>query len=238
MKKVLILTVAMILVLSGMAFAGVVGSKHDMTTNGTSIFANGTISGSNTSGTTSQVCIFCHHPHKTGVGVTKAKALWNRNDPTGPYDLYDAPKGTEGTGGVLGGDGTDAHYSRICLSCHDSNEAVNVVSRTPPGISGGATISSIGADSQANIGGDANTLQNDHPVDMDYTSIQAAYTADFNATSATDVVADIWKLYNGTVQCATCHDPHNDTPTDGVQFIRGDGTELVLSKMCTDCHIR
>jgi alkaline phosphatase len=234
MKKVIFLTIAMLLVFSGMSFAAVAQSKHDMRS------AAGGISDGTISGSTTQVCVFCHHPHRTNKSAAAAKALWNRDDPTMTYTLYDAPKGTEGAAGVLDADTTEAHFSRICLSCHDSTYSVNVVTTAPAGASGGFVGWDVASKSaQADIGGDTGNLQNDHPVDMNYDFIAVGYTTDFVATAT--VTTSGWKLYNNTVQCGTCHDPHNTVSTDGIQFIRdadldGTGNELDSSKMCTDCH--
>lgn len=236
MKKVLLIAALMCLVFSGVALATVVGTKHDMRSFG----GDGSINQPTVStGTTTQVCIFCHHPHRTGKTATEAAKLWNRADTTYSYTTYNGRYATDDAD-ALRADNTDAHYSRICLSCHDSNNALTVVSTAPAGISGTYTSRSIGATAQANIGGDANTLQNDHPVDIDYSLVQAAATVSFRAITSGNITngGRTWTLYTNTVQCSTCHDPHDSNLTGGVRFIKNGSLDpLNNSQMCVDCHI-
>jgi hypothetical protein len=244
MKKVLILTVALILVLSGMAFAGVATSKHNMVTNAN----NGNIQSATSSGRTDQVCVFCHHPHKTNASTTLAQVLWNRNGQGNSTDYLTYKSGIAAYSAVIDGhtlnptSDSGAHHTRLCLSCHDSTQAVSVVDATPVGFTGTYTGNySIATAAQANIGGDANTLQNDHPVDFSYTAAVTA-NSEFPTASNNSITNNgrTYPLYgNSKMECGTCHDPHNSATSAGVQFIRnsdGAGVPLSGSALCSDCH--
>lgn len=238
MKKVIILTVALILVIAGIAMATVVGSKHDMTR---ADIANGHISDGVTSGRTNQVCVFCHHPHMTGVTAANANALWNRTDTgTKTYLTYGSAtmNASAGSGDALG----TARYSRMCLSCHDSGIALTVVTKSPGAFIGGAYISnSLASGNQANIAGDTGSLENDHPIDFDY-SLSDDEVGIKAQASDSSVIGNMssynYPLYSGAMQCPTCHDVHDNTLSAGIQFMRGGSTSdlLASSTMCRDCH--
>src|SRR5512139_3149402 len=105
MKKVLLLTVAMVLI-AGMAYgATIVGTPHD-------------IRGA-TGGATTEVCIFCHTPH--GASTALPVVLWNHaSTAVANYGLYQSAtlKGTVSQ---------PAGVSKACLSCHDGTVAVNTL---------------------------------------------------------------------------------------------------------------
>jgi predicted CXXCH cytochrome family protein len=69
-------------------------------------------------------------------------------------------------------------------------------------------------------------LTNDHPINMNYdptknTSLQAVATV----TAALPLYGS-----TNTVQCATCHDPHNDVNTN---YMRQPNN----TAHCTTCHL-
>jgi hypothetical protein len=249
----------------GLASAGIVGSKHDLSTAGA---AQGT-------GTGDKVCVFCHTPH--GSDISAPVPLWNKILGTpGSYTQYstlqlptfdsaEAPVGS---------------VSLACLSCHDGTQAMDVVINAPgPGLGtpgGGRFMTTtpvpvLGTD-----------LTNDHPISIQYAGggitstnhntagSQFAGTVgdpDFNMPFVDIVNSNpIWWVDStggtaGTrektdmilyarneasvaggvqpfVECGSCHDPHNDaTGVDAgsVQFLR---ISNVSSNVCTACHIK
>jgi len=71
-------------------------------------------------------------------------------------------------------------------------------------------------------------LTNDHPVNMPYNP-----TASPNDTlQAIATVATVLPLYGttSTLQCSTCHDPHNDINTN---YLR----QANNTAHCTTCHL-
>jgi predicted CXXCH cytochrome family protein len=188
---------------------GLAGTKHDIGGNG---------------------CKSCHAPHNGSVanGGTQGTGLillWARSFPAaantfGVYDSATMQNKAVELGGSALTTSTDVRmYSLLCLSCHDG-----VTSSFSPAMQ---TINMVG--SRASFGGGAYEslgLTNDHPVNMNYdptknTSLQAVAT-----------VTQSLPLYGSTnmMQCATCHDPHNETYT---MFLRMTNN----TTLCTLCHM-
>ncbi len=151
--------------------------------------------------------------------------LWARSFPASAntFGVYDSntmiTKAAELGGSALTTSTDVRMYSLLCLSCHDGvtssfSPAMQIVNQVGSKTSfGGGAIESLG-------------LTNDHPVNLPYdptknTSLQAVST-----------VQAAMPLYGSTntVQCASCHDGHNNTNT---MFLRmANNTTL-----CTTCHM-
>lgn len=198
----------------------IVGSKHDLSLSN----YYGPYAGSST-----EICVFCHTPH--GGNEDVSGPLWNRNfTDTETFTLYEGVAGTPNNSTI------------ICLSCHDgvsgegdssavaSFETHNLVNN--PG-SGHATnpatpncyachfSGNMYPDKEWRIGPD---LTDDHPVSVIYPS---AIPAEFY----TEPIGGI-KLYNGMVECASCHDVHD--PANG-RFLRVSNDN---GGLCNSCHIK
>ena len=139
--------------------------------------------------------------------------------------------------------------TNLCLSCHDGTQAVNAMLNTPnrlganPVMIGGVAKfggKAIDPTSNAYLGTD---LQNDHPVNFTYSVSSTVSdetlwaptgTASVSPTSGT-ASAERVRLFNGTVQCATCHNPHQDyvTSPEFTPFLR---VTISGSKLCLTCH--
>ncbi len=258
MKKTIILALAISMVIAGVAMASVVSSKHDMryiALPGTAL-ANRITAGPTEM--TSQVCVFCHHPHRgaTSNGVTNT-LLWNINAAAHNYPVYantaTLDYATHADGYTVGTDtGEDARYTLLCLGCHDGTTAVasNSFIRTAADGSLGAfpdlTQTNTSDNGAANLG---TTLADDHPVDFTYPTLRAGSDTDVNIVvtggkvdGEADGIQVLYPLFGGTMQCATCHDVHNGS-SPHVEFMRGlnpaDMSEqdvITSSKICRDCH--
>lgn len=213
----------MFLVLAPMALsAGVVGTKHDLSTLHTG---------------TNQVCIFCHTPHNAAAST--AGPLWNHApSTTATYTVYTSGSMTQ-TPGQPGAQSTS------CLSCHDGTVAVGSLVNTPygfgptqstplnynVGINGNQVTSGLataaGAGLMVGTHAVGTDLSNDHPINIVYPTADAGFVA-----APADVV-----LYGGQVECASCHDVHNwgGTGITGAPFLRVDNTG---SALCLRCHIK
>jgi len=198
----------------------IVGSKHDLSiTNYYGVY----------NGASTEVCVFCHTPHAGNVGFKGP--IWNRRiTDTTTFTLY------QGTAG------TPNNASMVCLSCHD-------------GVSGRGDESAVAAFDTHNVvnspgkGHDTNpatpncnachfsgdiypgrewrigpNLTDDHPVSILYRN---DLPEDFFASPMGGI-----KLYNGMVECASCHDVHN--AENGI-FLRVPNDN---SGLCKSCHIR
>ena len=188
---------------------GLAGSTHDIGANG---------------------CKSCHAPHNGSVanGGTQGTGLillWSRSFPAsantfGVYDSNTMQNKAVELGGSALAASTDARmYSLLCLSCHDG-----VTSSFSPAMQ---TKNMVGSRTTFGAGAyDSMGLTNDHPVNLPYdptknSSLQAVAT-----------VANALPLYGSTntMQCATCHDPHNNVNTN---YLRQANT----TAHCTTCHL-
>lgn len=188
---------------------------------------------------TTEVCMFCHTPHKADMTVAP---LWNHtNQPVTAYNIYGNPFGSiQGTGGQPAG------ISRACLSCHDGQVAVDSVQNPSPNSYNSAnqdyfTISWItdvtgvlDPSTNALLGTD---LADDHPISITYRSdldpdlqINVGATVTGNWTGTNLPLFGAGPTY--TVECASCHNVHDDTFNPFLR-ISNDG-----SFMCLTCHLK
>lgn len=160
------------------------------------------------------LCVFCHTVHHAN-GQTP---LWNHSmSSVTNYVTY-----TSGTLKAVVGqpDGS----SRLCLSCHDGTVALGMVSSRTNCIAMQNGVMTMPAGTN-NLGTD---LSHDHPISFKY---DAALTKlDTQLQDPATLTGKVRLDHNGEVQCASCHDPHND------QF----GNFLVVdntgSALCLTCH--
>ncbi len=164
-----------------------------------------------------EICIVCHTPHNSDTTVTDAP-LWNHEVTTATYTVYSSPT-MDVTVGQPGG------TSKLCLSCHDGTVAVDNY--------GGNTSGSVYIASSADITTD---LSDDHPIGMDWahqTLADGSGTCTENCHFVNGEVT-IRKLpvFEGDVECATCHDVHNaDDILPSLLRITMEGSQL-----CLTCH--
>jgi len=213
------------------------GSRHDMTRprgkDGTT---------PNFVGATA-LCEFCHAPHKfNAVAGGAPPLLWNITMKYGtdfkPYtsssmratDIRNPGSASSSTGA--------SYYTLLCLSCHDGAATSSTMYQAPAYLNGAtgdmnATFHSI---TKSGVG-----LADDHPVDFTYGSALAGMEDGLVVPDSTGPVATVGiarlPLFKdnagdsaGRVECATCHNPHNDTLG---MFLR---TSNENSAMCINCH--
>ena len=247
----LLVTAGAVLALSlgGVANAGIENTKHNMSSSGSAnqIYSSGVSS-------TDEICVFCHTPH---MNVAKGDVipLWNHRLSSGAlsYTMYKSAtfNGGDNTGGVASLDFAAApdqldgsmSVTNLCLSCHDGTQAVNAMLNTPnrldtnPTMFGG--VEKIPNTSKAFLDTD---LQNDHPVNFSYKGSEDVSTETLHASaldgSGVTAGGNTVRLFNGTVQCASCHDPHKDYSVatgdpDFTPFLR---VKIAGSTLCLTCH--
>ena len=175
-------------------------------------------------------CKSCHAPHNgssanggsqgTGLILQWARAFPASANTFGVYDSATMANKAVELGGSALTTSTDVRmYSLLCLSCHDG-----VTSSFSPSMKTANQVGSkaaFGAGAYESLG-----LTNDHPVNLNYdpsknSSLQPLAT-----------VAAKLPLYGGsnTMQCATCHDPHNNVNTN---YLR----QANNTAHCTTCHL-
>lgn len=216
--KALIVAAPILLLVSGSAFGVVVGSKHDLSNANNPGIGNGADGG--------QVCVYCHTPHNS-LGDTNGP-LWNHN--TGStitsYSMYDSNT-FDGSSSMQATPGPE---SLACLSCHDGTVALDSIANAPgqgdtwvdgaPVMQGYALVGTVtGADLD---------LGNDHPIAFTYDSALALADGGLNDPASISPLV----LFGDSLECATCHDVHDDTI---VSFLRVSPGESLI---CTTCHAK
>lgn len=227
---------------SAFAVSNISSTKHNLSSTGT-----GTLK-ANAGENGNEICIYCHTPHAANTAFNGAP-LWNKKSPTGTFFLYGAA--TAGTAGTtLAGTATTGTTpnspSMACLSCHDGASAINsIVNTSGSGVNadttnylttfaGAGTATTIGT-GVTNIGTD---LRNDHPISLNYTEGKAGLrlkTTNLQVASGViwagaTTVGDLLRGVTGTVECGSCHDPHEQT---NATFLRASNAS---SALCIGCH--
>lgn len=232
-----ILIVLAIGLFSQTSLASVAGSKHDLSV------ADG------------EICVYCHTPHGANIDLDNdgiidseypndrpSAPLWNRNlTDTNTFTPYVSPTMDSTC------DATPSPLSLACLSCHDkvgggaaSPDNMHVV-RNSSNISPevqclGCHTSSYDPVTGYNTMGFPGewwqigpNLSDDHPISMNY---QQAYSGDgkLNTPPSFDTGWLDIKLFNGRVECPSCHNPHDPA---NVPFLR---RTISGSSLCLTCH--
>lgn len=204
MKRLFVIALAMLLTVSiaSVSSAAITGTDHDF-------------SGSPYSG--GKICIVCHTPHNSNTAVTNAP-LWNHSVTTATFTPYSGQGTLDASVAQPGG------ISKLCLSCHDGTVAIDSF--------GGATGTSFIS------GGErlSTDLTNDHPVSFTYDDALASADGELAVPSTASsglgsTIADDM-LFNGNLECASCHDVHDNT---NQPFLRKADTG---SALCLTCHTK
>jgi predicted CXXCH cytochrome family protein len=230
MKKIITL-----LAVAGLSLTAqsVVNTKHNLSATGTMALT-----------TYTQVCKFCHSPHGANLGDKQLVPLWGHANTTQTFTMYGSnPNQTLKTTAI---DSQPSGPSLACLSCHDGTVAVNArytygdatAPRWTYGNMNDASTSAADFDIQTDAkgnkmgfmknsiaGASKNDLSTVHPIAIMY---------DTTANSQLVPVANLTgvKLFNGKVQCASCHDAHG---TANSMFLRVTSTG---SALCLACHVK
>lgn len=165
-------------------------------------------------------CKGCHVPHQASArGRT---LLWAQSFPTtATFGTYTSSTMDSTTAEV--GDATysgtnpptgEKSYTVLCLSCHDGITAPTIIAATAPTAIANPT--------------NSDGLYNDHPVNMPWPTGDTGIEP-----TATAITAGV-KLFgaSNTVQCASCHNPHDNTLTP---FLRVANTNTKAG-LCGACH--
>lgn len=167
-------------------------------------------------------CPACHTPHQSSA---KGEVLlWATNFPTtATFGVYNTPT-MNAVATDVGGNYSATNlpsgvklYTVLCLSCHDGVTSTTVIAAT----AGSAIANPTNSDG----------LKNDHPVNVVYSATDTGLE-----TVATVQALNSIKLYsdgtNQTVQCASCHNVHDNTNS---HFLRVTNT-ATKAGLCTTCH--
>lgn len=172
--------------------------------------------------TSNRGCGVCHTTHQS-VPVTSAPLWHHETTVMAGYTLYDSP--TFDGRSTISDPGAS---SRLCLSCHDGTVALENFG----GISSGTNY----IDESARIGGAAgNDMSTEHPISFEYTDALAISDGGLFPPTTTNSglggTIDNDMLFDGKMECASCHDVHNRY---GVIYLLK--MSNLNSELCLTCH--
>lgn len=195
-----------------LAQSRVFDTKHNLSVSG-----KGTIKAV-TEGAT---CVFCHTPHAPRESIQ----LWNHKLSTANYELYSSDYLTHLNYKTPN---QPNQHSKFCLSCHDGTVAIGAVynNRGVTNIAMQNNVTTMPLFSSSNLGA---SLRDDHPVGFIYDNTRDPELVNRTWPWKTSVALDPDDS-SGTVECQTCHDPHDNTNT---HFLRMPNANASL---CTFCH--
>jgi hypothetical protein len=224
-----VVLLAMVICISLSAFAArapksaVFGSAHDFKTQ--------------LGGASYTLCNFCHVAHKFGSAPTgPGYLLWNHTlSTTASYGVYTSDS-MRSTPADLGG---QLVVSNLCLSCHDGTVAINSWYE-------GQAAKNFQPLPQGTLfmpdDMTVRDLTKQHPINFTYPDATTAAAigiqpaADGNSIDGNGNVP----LFQGKMQCATCHDPHAG-PSAGVSlFFRtfpSTPAQTLTGSFCVYCHL-
>lgn len=162
-----------------------------------------------------EICKTCHTPHNSDPSVIAAP-LWNHTLTTSTFILYSS--------NTLDATMTQpSAISKLCLGCHDGTVALD---------SFGGVVGEDYISGGRRIGTD---LTEQHPVAFAFNAALAALDGSlFNpeitpsGINGGTITEDM--LFNGMVECATCHDVHDRFSYDKI-LVKANQFDL-----CITCH--
>ncbi|MCD4736825.1 MAG: cytochrome c3 family protein [Bacteroidales bacterium] len=175
----------------------------------------GTLHDFSLTGWADEICIACHTPHDGDQTVLDAP-LWNHEVTTQAFIPY------SGTGTLNATVGQPDGVSKLCLSCHDGVTNMDAF---------GGAVGTIAMTGQYVTGLD---LSNDHPVSFTYDAALVALDPGLHPTTTTTplggtIAEDM--LFNGQMECASCHDVHNSAGIASLLLMSN-----AASALCLTCH--
>jgi predicted CXXCH cytochrome family protein len=161
------------------------------------------------------ICAYCHTPHAADATISEAP-LWDHALSTKVYTtVYSSITMDE----AMDTDVATWGISRLCLSCHDGVTGVDSYG----GSTGTNTMQNTGTWNTVGANYQGLDISQEHPVSIPPTDAQVR-----NSPTAAET-----KYFGGNVECASCHDVHDQS---------GQANLLVMnnasSAMCLSCHVK
>jgi len=224
MKKLLILTLAVLMTVGIASFAlaagngaGISGSPHDFSLTIPDLGG--------------EICRICHSPHDHHVAAQNylEGLLWNHAVTSATYTMYDAAWSDSLDGAVSATpDGT----AKLCLSCHDGTVAVDSFENHAGGVYALPTYAEI----PGFAAGGTRDLRGTHPISIVYDDATDGWLKPVTAPmGGSGTIGDV--LDNGKVQCSSCHDVH-DAPIEAVGSTPLLRVTNAGSAICLACHVK
>ena len=170
-----------------------------------------------------EICKPCHAPHHT---QPLPAPLWNHELSSETYTMYNKTFSPTLKAEVSSQpDG----LSKICLSCHDGTVALENYGHMTNGTTFMYGDNLIGTD-----------LTNDHPISFTYDTALATEDGELfdPSTKLSGIVGSTGTinkdmLFQGRMECSSCHDVHNTRAVPGTKLLLKDNTG---SALCLTCH--
>lgn len=208
-RPAFILIAALLVLQAGDAFAGLAGSRHDLTRDNEASYTQDS----------GAVCTFCHIPR----GGAQKTPVWMKGMKTKPieqYPLYAWVPAREIE--KLPRPGAS---SLVCLSCHDGAIARNMDYRSEGKYEGKST-GGAGSAYDPLAGHEPPAyLSGDHPSGITYDPPGAGLAG---ITAARKKGVRLFGAQEDQVECASCHNPHT---TDHPSLLY-----KPLNQLCAACH--
>lgn len=192
-------------------------------------------------------CVYCHIPPDGEASASDAEQIqgWNRIRPAVEgYTLYESPTFKSKAQ-------VPNEITMLCLSCHDGSMAVDRIVNTPRAWTSGNVMT---MHMKMNTNGDLNScstchdgtiahdiskkyigtdMRRNHPVSIKYPGLATnmdfvRFSSGFNTPMDEKGFSNGVRLFDGFVECASCHDVHNP---NSYKLLRTRGEFL-----CTTCH--
>lgn len=208
-----------------------VGGQHDLTSNAAGL--NGAQTWTTKVVAASSICSFCHTAHDN-EGTADRTFLWAHELPAAFGTPYSSPT-------LQASPGTSAtSQTAQCLGCHDGSVAVSTGGYGMPLVTEDFSVAGVAKTSGGKLSDPALIvpLSRTHPVSFAYDSTLAAkhqLRIPANTTSVDGF--GIVPLFNGNMECATCHDPHKKTGIMRRQFPTGATQDNATGSFCLYCHL-
>lgn len=203
MKYITSLILFLLVSTAGYTDTRVADTVHNLSTSGSGQFKSQSVT---------QICAFCHTPHKPALGP----GLWNRrvSNFSQPYQSSTAVAEP----GTLGGS------SVLCLSCHDGTIALGEMLKPPRG--NGESAGNLRRTFLTGRSRFGTNLSNHHPIGFNYSPSLHNANPELADPNSIDL-----PLEDGEMQCTVCHDPHS---TNYPPFLH---KPSLNGELCTTCHI-
>jgi cytochrome c553 len=133
-----------------------------------------------------RTCNVCHTTH-TGDMTISGVPLWDHEMTSASFQVYTGVS-------MLNTPTQPSGATQLCLSCHDGTLGLDSF-----GGNRNNSTNQLTAASSAYVGTD---LRDDHPVSVTYGGVPAGLHGSPTATET--------QLFAGNVECASCHEPHNE----------------------------
>lgn len=215
--------------------ATITNTRHDLA------FSN-TLAGAikSTDSNETNTCKFCHTPH----GAASTLALWNHAATAKTSFTWTDTTRTSGGTTLPSALASFKGGTLRCLGCHDGSAALGDINSSVTNIAMSGTIGMMVGNSAGAVG----NLGNNHPVSIPYVGATnglnpanfpgngyvAAASACANSTTFCPTGQPLITLYGSaltdvTIECSSCHEPHNNT---NGSFLRMANTGGALCKAC------